>query len=60
MWECRVKDFFDVLGGMFFLDGHKTPEFVDTESLSETVLLTEAPRLVRVELNMAFDGVDAP
>lgn len=58
--NAESKIFFDVCGGLFFSYKHKAPEFVDTERLAETLLLMEGPRLVRLELNMAFGGVDAP
>lgn len=56
----QSQRFFDVCGGLFFSYKHKAQEFVDTERLSETLLLMEGPSLVRVELNMACGGVDAP
>lgn len=58
--NAESKIFFDVCGGLFFSYKHKAPEFVDTERLAETLSLMEGPRLVRLELNMAFVGVDAP
>lgn len=47
-------------GACSFSYKHKAQEFVDTQRLSEALLLMEGPRLVRAELNMAFGGVDTP
>lgn len=51
---------FGCIGEYSFLPNTSARALVATERLSQCVLLMECPRLLRVELNMLFGGVDAP